>query len=357
MKIAIFLIPTLFFIISYRKSKCISDPYVAFNVFWGAFVAWISVSNKNVYGPTDIALVCVLVGIIDFNFSMLTSRLIFVERGMGVFQCNDYYIDYKRLYALSLIVLVLSAFGTAGALRAFMTGTSFGEICTDYYTLTLSEDTYMYYFKEYVFSSLRYVVLISTIIGVLSRRKGNKWLIINTIGIVILQVMTTGTRYILMNTIFMMLCGYSLFDDKEKITIKQRITIIIVALLFSYLIVFLTNGIAFYLSQDMMVCKWLYQRGKEGNLLMSAMFILIFVQTSNSSMRCSFCSSDYCLAFLYLNTVIKKSILGVLTSNTNFSTLNLVWERYGDRLQKRFDRITDFSCGRNAPAMKWGAVA
>lgn len=357
MKIAFFLIPTLFLIISYRKSKRISDSYVAFNVFLVAVVAWIGVSNKNVYGPTGIALVCVLVSIIGFNFFMLTSRMIFVERGMGVFQCNDYYFDYKRLYALSLIVLVLSALGTASVLRAFMAGTLLGKICTDYYILTLSEDTYMCYFKEYVLSSLRYVVLISTIIGVLSRRKSNKWLIINTIGIVILQVITTGTRYILMNVILMMLCGYSLFDDKEKITIKQRFTIIIVALLFVYLIVFLTNGIVFYLSQDMMVCKWLYQRGKEWTLLMSAMFILIFVQTSNSSMRCFFCSSDYCLAFLYLNTVIKKSIWGVFTSNTNFSTLDLVWERYGDRLQERFGKVTEFCCGRNAHAMKWGAIA
>lgn len=467
MKLAILLIPAAFLIISYSRNKSISDPYVAFNTLWLAVAVLISVGNKYVYEPTNTALICVLVGIIGFNISMFTPNLIFGKRGIGLFKCEDYYLDYYRLYILSLIVLILSALGAASAIRAFLSGTSFGEIRTDYYTLTSSEDTYMYYFKEYVLSPLRYVVLISTIIGVLNRKKGNKWLIINTIGIVILQAITTGGRYVLMNTIFMMLCGYSLYGDKEKITIKQKVTIVIAVLLFSYIIVFLTNDRVSYLTQDMTVgerlyhtvyeyfvgsttylgevvkktpslvgstyginfiagfiipifaaltflhilpypavfsvigtyaceilrigpatyynamptifgyflidggyiltfveawlfgyiCRRLYQRGKGGNLLMSAMFILIFVQVCNSSTRWFFYSSDYCLAFLYLNTVIRKSIGGYLLLVLILQTIDWVWGKYDDKLREKLDRTIGFCCGKNSLAGKWGAIA
>lgn len=420
MKIAILLITMLFLISAYRKSKSISDPYVAFNALWIVVAILLNVGNMFVYEPTITAMACIFIGIVGFNISRFTPKLVWGRNSRGFFKSDDYYIDYKRLYILSLAVLILSAIGAASAIGAFIGGASFGEIRTDYYTLTSTKDTYMYYFKEYVLSPLRYVVLISTVIGVLSRRKGNKWLIINTIGIVVLQAITTGGRYVLMNTIFMMLCGYSLFGDKEKITKKQKVTIAIAVLLFSYLIVFLTNDRVSYLTQDMTVgqrlyhtiyeyfvgsvtylgevvkktpslvgstyglnfiagfiipifsaltflnlvpypavfsvigtyacevlrigpatyynamptifgyffidggyvltfveawlfgyiCKRLYQRGTGGNLLMSAMFILIFVQICNSSTRWFFYSSDYCLAFLYLNIVIRKSIWG-----------------------------------------------
>ena len=46
------------------------------------------------------------------------------------------------------------------------------------------------------------------------------------------------------------------------------------------------------------ICKRLYQRGKSGNVLMAAMYILVFAQICNSSTRCFFYLADYCLAFI-----------------------------------------------------------
>lgn len=420
MKIAILLVTAGFLIAAYRKNKSISDPYVAFNILWLGVAVLINIGNKYVYEPSMTAMICVFVGIIGFNLSRFTPKLKLGNIKLGIFQNDDYTFLYHRAYIISIVVLILSAISAGSAIRAFMNGTSFSSIRSEYYTYTSAESVYMYYFRNYVLSPLRYVVIISAIVGVIKKEKVSKWLLVNTIGIIILQTITNGGRYVLMNTIFMMLCGYSLFGDKERITSKQKVIIVALVALFSYVIVFLTNDRASYITQNMTVgerlyhtvyeyfagsttylgkvvektpsvvgstygvnfmagfiipifvvfnylhlisypaifavigtyaceilrigpstyynamptifgyffidggyvlvfveawlfgyiCKRLYVRSKTGNLLMSAMFILIFIQICNSSTRWFFYSPDYCMAYIYLNAVVKKSIGG-----------------------------------------------
>ena len=417
MKLAILLVSAGFLIAACQKNKSISDPYVAFNLLWTAVAALIVIGNKYVYEPSMTAMVCVLVGIIGFNVSGFTPRIVWRRNNPGLVQNKEYVIDYRSAYILSIFVLVLSALNAAGAIRGLLSGASFSSIRNDYYTISAGENVYMYYFREYVLSPLRYVVIISAIIGVIKREKNSKRLLINAVGIIIFQAITTGGRYVLMNTIFMIICGYSLFGDTARITSKQKVLIALVVALFSYLIVFLTNDRASHLTQDMTVgerlyhtvyeyfagsttylgevvkktpsivgsthgvnfiagfiipifalltrlhllsypavfsvigvyacevlrigpntyynamptifgyffidggyvlvfieawlfgyiCRRLYQKGKSGNLLMSAMFILIFVQICNSSTRWFFYAPNYSLAYLYLNAVIRKS--------------------------------------------------
>lgn len=416
MKVTILLIPLWFMISAYRKNKSISDPYVAFNILWVGVAALINIGNEYIYEPSITALTCVLFGVIGFNLSRFTPNLVLGKSQLGLFQSDNFVINYHQAYIISIIVLILSAFSAASAIRAFMSGASFSSIRSDYYTYTSAESIYLYYLRNYVLSPLRYVVIIVSIIGVIKKEKISKWLLINTIGIIILQSITSGGRYVLMNTVFMLLCGFSLFGDKERITMKQKIIIVVIVALFSYLIVYLTNDRASYITQNMTIgerlyhtvyayfvgsttylgevvkkspfivgstyginfvagfiapifvvftflhlipypavfsvigtyacevlrigpatfynamptifgyfyidggfvlvfieawlfgyiCKRLYQRGKSGNLLMSAMYILIFAQICNSSTRWFFYSSDYCLAFFFLNVVIRR---------------------------------------------------
>ena len=431
MKLAILLVTVGFLITAYRKNKTISDPYVAFNILWVGVATLIYIGNKYVYEPSMTAMACVLVGIIGFNLSRFTPKLKLGNIKLGIFQNDEYAILYHRAYIISVIVLILSAVSAGSAIRAFMNGASFSSIRSEYYTYTSAESVYMYYFRNYVLSPLRYVVIISTVVGVIKKEKVSKWLLINTIGIIILQSITNGGRYVLMNTIFMMLCGYSLFGDKERITTKQKIIIVAIVALFSYAIVFLTNDRASFITQNMTVgerlyhtvyeyfagsttylgkvvektpsivgstyginfmagfiipifvvfnylhlisypaifavigtyaceilrigpstyynamptifgyffidggyvlvfveawlfgylCKRLYTRGKSGNLLMSAMFILIFIQICNSSTRWFFYSPDYCMAYLYLRMVVKKSIGGGVRTPSPYRNL------------------------------------
>ena len=417
MKTLILLIAAGFLIISYRKNKTISNPYVAFNALWVGVAVLVLLGNKFVYEPSRTAMLCILVGIIGFNLSRLTPKIKLINSKLGLFQTNEYYIFYHRAYVISVLVLILSALSALSAVRAFMNGVSFSTIRSDYFTYASGESVYMYYLRNYILSPLRYVVIISSIIGVIKRERISKWLLINTVCIIILQAITSGGRYVMMNTIIMMICGYSMFGDKEHITGKQKAIIAFVIGLLSYAIIFLTNDRASYMTQSMTVgeriyhtvysyfagsttylgevikenpsiigstygvnfiagfiipifvvfnflhlipyprvfsiigryacevlrigpaayfnamptifgyfyidggfilvfieawlfgsiCKWLYKRSKEGNLLISAMYILIFVQICNSSTRWFFYSSEYCLAFLYLNLVIRKT--------------------------------------------------
>lgn len=420
MKFGILLITAVFLIVAIRRNKSISDPYVAFNILWLGAAVLINLGNKYVYEPSTTALLCVFVGIIGFNLSSLAPKLVISKIRMGILLRDDYEIQYRRVHIISIIVLVLSLLTAANAVRAFLSGVSFSSIRSDYFTYASGESVLLYYFRNYVLSPLRYVVIIMTIIAVITKEKVSKWLLVNAVVIVILQAISSGGRYVLLNTIFMMLCGYSLFKDRVKITKKQKMVIVVITALLWYAIVFFTNDRASFLTRNMTVgerlyhtvyeyfagsvtyfgevvaknpsiagsthgmnfmagfiipmftilnflrlipfpavftvigtyvvevlrigpstyynaiptmfcyfyvdgglllvfaeawffgyiCKRLYIRGKAGNLLMSCMFILIFVQICNASTRWFFYSPDYCMAYLYLNTVVKKSIRG-----------------------------------------------
>lgn len=259
MKLAILLVAGLFLIAALRKNKSISDPYVAFNALWVGVSALINIGNKYVYEPSTTALLCVLVGIIGFNISAVTPKLVMGKTRFGQLKRHDYKIQYGRVYILSVVVLIFSAVTAASAIRSFLSGASFTTIREEYYSYTTNENVLMYYLRNFFLSPLRYVVTLSTIIALFKKVKISKWLIINTIGIIILQSITSGGRYVLMNTIFMLLCGYSLFGDKEKVSFKQKVIIAIIVALFSYIIVFLTNDRTTLLAQNMTVGERLYQ--------------------------------------------------------------------------------------------------
>lgn len=417
MKLVILIIAILGLIIALREKRNLSNPFVVFNVLWAIVAIFINIGNEYVFEPNTIALKCVLVGVIGFNLAQFMPKVTIGKSGIGIFSGNQYVINYRFVYVLSFVVLILSIMSAVSAIHAVLSGSNFSAIRSDYHTYTSGESVYMYYFRGYVISPLRYVVIISTIIGILQRRRIGKAVIINTILIIILQAITSGGRYILMNTIFMIICGFLLFADKKRITRKQKLGLFIIVILFSYIIVFLTNNRATYLTQDMTVgkrlyetiytyfvgsvtylgeviettpsivgstfgvnfyagfiipifvilnfihllpyptvfsiigtyacavlrigpatyynamptifgyfyidgglfmvllesllfgyiCKRLYIRSETGNLLMTAFYILIFMQICNSSTRWFFYSSDYCLAFLYLNIVVKKT--------------------------------------------------
>ena len=418
MKSAILITALLGLLIAMRGKRNISNPFFAFNIIWIIVAFFINIGNAHVFEPDAIALKIVFLGIIGFNLAQFMPKVVIRKSGLGLFTGEQYIINYRFVYLLSFVVLILSAISAISAISAVLSGANFSAIRSDYYTYASGESVYMYYFRNYVISPLRYVVIISAIIGILKKERIGKALIANTVLIIILQAITSGGRYILMNTIFMIICGFLLFADKEKITRKQKLGLFIIVILFSYIIVFLTNNRATNITQGMTVgkrlyetvytyfagsvtylgevikttpsivgstfgvnffagfiipifvilnfthlipypavfsvigtyacevlkigpatyynamptifgyfyidggllmvflesllfgyiCKRLYIRSEAGNLLMSAFYILIFMQICNSSTRWFFYSPDYCLAFLYLNIVVKKPL-------------------------------------------------
>lgn len=167
MKLAILLVTAGFLIAAYRKNKSISDPYVAFNILWLGVATLINIGNKYVYDPSMEAMICILLGIVGFNLSKITPKLVLGRIRLGLFDNDEYELNYHRAYIISIIVLVLSALSAASAIRAFMSGSSFSAIRSDYYTYSSNESVYMYYFRNYILSPLRYVVIITSVIGIL----------------------------------------------------------------------------------------------------------------------------------------------------------------------------------------------
>ena len=259
MKLAVLFVACLGLLLALRGKTKVSNPFIVFNTLWVIVSILINIGNTHVFEPNDIALKCVLVGIIGFNLAQFMPKLIIGKHRLGIFIRDQYVINYRFAYVLSFVVLALSAISAASAIKAVFSGESFSAIRSDYYTYMSGESVYMYYLRNYVISPLRYVIIISTIIGILHREKIGKALICNTVFIIILQAITSGGRYILMNTIFMIICGFFLFVDKERVTGKQKWELFFIVLLFSYIIIFLTNDRATNLTQNMAVCERLYE--------------------------------------------------------------------------------------------------
>lgn len=415
MDIFVFAVSIFFFLCSWRKERVWHNPYVIFNLLWICVTGLIVIGNEYVYKPNTISLLCVLIGIVAFNLSSLSPRLV-IGRLFNYDENIEYCLNIKTATVISIFVVIFSVIAAASAVQAFINGVSFSDIRTDYYTYSGNESVIMYYFRNYVLSPLRYVVIISTIISIFQTEKKSKLLFFNTIIIVILQAVTSGGRYVLMNTIFMFLCGFFLFGAFKKMSIKKKITLGISIVLFGYMIVFLTNDRSTFLAQNMTtlerlyltiyqyfagsvtffgkvfeeypqivgstfginfacgfidpifvvltflhilphpeifnvignyvcdslmigpytaynamptifgyfyidggvvavfleawlfgyLCKRLFSRSQEGNLLYSAFYILMFVQICNSSTRWFLYSSDFCLAFLFLRLIFNK---------------------------------------------------
>ena len=90
---------------------------------------------------------------------------------------------------------------------------------------------------------------------------------------------------------------------------------------------------------------------------MSAMYILIFIQICNSSTRWFFYSSDYCLAYLYMNTVVKKYIGGGYGLLVLFVICELLWNHDSNNLWRKTDAIKDNYCGEMILVGKRGVIA
>lgn len=411
---AIFAIACIGLVFSRWIFKTWHNPYTVFNLLWACVGALLIKGNEYVYTPSNTAIVCVIIGEIAFNLAMFSPRLAVGNRKLSIFASNEYFFDSRRAYVISVIVLILSLVSAVSAIIAILSGVSFSDVRMDYYSVSSSESVLMYYFRNYIISPLRYVVIISAIISFFGKKEKSKRLLVNCIIIIILQAITSGGRYVLINSIFMFICGYFLFAIKEKMQFKQKIGLVLAILVFSYLIIYLTNDRSSLLTQNMTVwqrlytviyeyfagsvtylgavienspqivgttygvnflagwispifvvlnfvgvisypkifsiigtyaceilrigpstyynamptifgyfyidgglaltfieawlfgyvCKRLYIRSSEGNLLFSAFYILAFVQICNASTRWFIYSSDYCLAFIYLFVVI-----------------------------------------------------
>lgn len=410
MKVIICILPIICFFISIQKYKGWNNPYVVFNILWSVVGILILCGNKSVYAPSIMAMLCVLTGIIGFNLSALSRR---ITLGNWRVPNARYVFNPRRAAIISTIILIVSFFLTIDAIRSLLAGVSYSTIRNDYFTYDSGGSVFLYYFREYIVDPLRYVVIVSAIFAAFKKEYRSKLLIINASLCVLLQAVSSGGRYILMNTFFMIICGALILNRNVKLSLKQKMKIVFFGSILAYGLIFLTNSRATYLMQNMTIgekmfstiyqyfagsvtylgevikntpkikgatygvnfvagwvsplfvilnyigivsypqvfsfigieackvlkigenlyynamptvfgyfyidggliltfieawiwgyiCKRLYKRAENGNLLFTAIYILMFLQICNASTRWFLYSTSYCLAFVYMRLV------------------------------------------------------
>lgn len=223
------------------------NPYCVFNILWAIVGVLIVRGNEFVYEPSSLAMKIVLLGVLGFNFSMMMPRM-YIRNADGYKAKRS--IDYSGIRILSYVVLILSIISAVSAIRSVLSGASFAEIRNDYYTYSSSESIWMYYLRNYFVTPMRYVLVITSIIGYFNGVR-EKAVIVNTILIIALQTITNGGRYVLMNTVIMIICGGLLFNLKDNLNRKQKFLMLCVIALMIGGIIYLTNDRSSYLTQDM----------------------------------------------------------------------------------------------------------
>lgn len=413
MKVIICILPIICFLISMRKHKAWNNPYVIFNMLWSVVGVLILCGNKSVYPPSTTAMLCVITGIIGFNLSALSRR---ITLGNRRWLNGKYLFNPQRAAIISTIILIVSFFLTIDTIHSLLAGASYSDIRNDYFTYDSGGSVLLYYFREYIIDPLRYVVIVSAIFAVFKKEYRSKLLIVNASFCVLLQAVSNGGRYILMNTLFMIICGALILNRSVKLSLKQKMQIVFFGGLLAYGLIFLTNSRATYLMQNMTIgqkmsstvyqyfagsvtylgevvkntskikgatcgvnfvagwisplfvilnyigivsypqvfsfigteackvlkigenlyynamptvfgyfyidgglvltfieawiwgyiCKRLYTRAENGNMLFTAMYILMFLQICNASTRWFLYSTSYCLAFVYMRIVFNR---------------------------------------------------
>lgn len=239
MKIVLCILPITCFIMFKFKFKTWNNPYVIFNLLWSIVGILILYGNRSVYTPSKIAMLCVIIGILGFNLSAVSIRFILGKQN----SLNKNYIFNKRIAIIfSIIVLIASLFLSIDTIQSFLSGASYADIRNDYYTYSNSVSVLLYYLREYVIDPLRYVVIVSAIFSLFKKEYRSKLLIANAAFCVLLQAITSGGRYILMNTFFMLICGAFMLISNVELSLKQKVQLFILGGLIAYGIIFLTDS-------------------------------------------------------------------------------------------------------------------
>ena len=246
----------LFFAIrSIKYYGALVNPHFAFNVLWLVVSTFLIIGNPLIYAPSDTSVFCVLTGIIGYNLSMYSYRIRIRQHS----EDTAYYLNEKILSVCALIVLILMLNSAIASIRDILSGVSFSQIRNEYFTYDTSERLREYYLRNLVSLPLGNAVVAATITAYASRTvKKNKLLLFSSFAIVILQAITSGGRYILMNSFFMILCAFAVYKNEYKVKTKQKILILISFIVLGWLIVYLTDNRASYIMRDMNILEKLY---------------------------------------------------------------------------------------------------
>lgn len=232
------IISCLFLLIGVSRDRKIHSPYVVFNFLWIFVCIMLVIGDSHIYRPSVSALLVILVGVIGFNLSVMLPRFtvngkrIFIKEGPRTFLMD-------RCRGLAVALVFLWFFVSMDSILMLMSGSSLEGIRNNYYSD--SSPVWIYYLKNYFLLPGTDAVIVASIISFIKQEKGSKPLLALAGILVLLRAVSSGGRYILINTLIMVLCALALFKTLAKLPWRKKASLYFVMALFAVLIIVFTN--------------------------------------------------------------------------------------------------------------------
>lgn len=313
--------------VSVLLEKKLFNPIVIINIWWLTLSVLGIFNINNLIPPSTKSLAIIMVGIFFINVGYYLYKIIFIKYNLSekistyhhnMFHFSKYNLHTKIFQIITYILILYFIYKSIAPINMLLAGNSISEV-RDYFYLTaehgLSE--FVYYIENYLVMPLFYVVIV--INAVLYFFKDKKVIyFISTILLLAFYSLSTGGRYMIVNTLIVLFFAYILSREKNRTgKVKSGRIIIAFVVLFSLIVIITNNRQVANLDLNLIEYADLYFRG-------SISFLSKIIETIDLSVSHTYGLSSFSgilspfISFLtYLNIIEYPAIFNTIASLTS----------------------------------------
>lgn len=254
-EILIVVVSCLFLFVSAIKDRSACSPYVTFNLVWVLVGILLAIGDCHIYQPSVSAVLVILIGVIGFNLSIVFPRFtingkrLLVKEGARVFLA-------ERCRILATVLVICWIIVSSSSILMLASGSGLSDIRLNYYSA--AGPLWMYYLKNYFLLPGTDAVIVASIISFIRQEKEARSLLVLSVILVLLRAISSGGRYVLINTLFMVLCALALFKALSNLSPKKKVVLFVLIFAFSLLVVVFTNSRTTVNTESMSLFEKLY---------------------------------------------------------------------------------------------------
>lgn len=226
---------------AFKREKNIYNPITIFAAIWSVIIFGASLRLFGIYEPTKEAKSIIYIGVFSFLFGCLFYKVL-NRKLINTYKISKeevFDIPYRKIYCLYSIAIIIFLIKSIQSIELLFQGYDL------YYIRYLAESeesikSLGVFDILYAYIAKPIVYLIIPISAVSYFSKKDKKLTVFTILIIILQVLTDGGRFILLYFIFHYVFSFYIFNQKIRISAKQKRRIVIMITLLTIAIIYIT---------------------------------------------------------------------------------------------------------------------
>lgn len=321
-KYSIPLIALIGLVIGKIKFKNMTNPLSIFNFFWLILGILMPLGLFGVDKSSNYANLIILYGIVSFNiagiiFSLLPNFRLSFGKNYSSRLKNIYSLNYKLLMYAIYLVLFVSFLNVITPIKMLLSGSNLSSIRDVYFNSTETTSLFKYYLEAIIIGPIRYIIIALAIVDQFIGKK-KKSLIIASFVIVIFSALTSGGRFILVNSAMMLFFAFLISSRFTKIKFSQKIELIFGVGVLIMIIIYFTQDRSTTLNNNFDVFTKLLQTSYlyyAGSITYMGKLIEMFPNLSNSTFSANFFAGLLTPIFSllsYLNILSYPAFLSVI---------------------------------------------